>query len=300
MEPTTSHSDKSPSPRRHESPVATCPLPEGEGRKRRGPRKARLSRRTEPGLLLKLAGLVAAKAIGAWMSTLDYRAAFYDRSVDPVSGVGSPRIYVFWHEYILFPLHLRGHCHLAMLLSQHRDADILARVGYHLGFDCVRGSTYQGGAKAIRAMFERSRQQHLAITPDGPRGPRRELAPGPVYLASRLGLPLVVMGFGYDRPWRMTSWDRFAVPRPYSRARAVVGPAIHVPADLDRDGLETCRQRVERLMNCLTSEAEAWAASGTHKRGEMPVTRGFSPPPAPHTTVSLPLPADMVRPSRAA
>ena len=81
------------------------------------------------------------------MSTLDYRAAFYDRSVDPVLGVGGPRIYIFWHENILIPLHLRGHCHLAMLLSQHGDADILARVAYHMGFDCVRGSTYRGGAQ---------------------------------------------------------------------------------------------------------------------------------------------------------
>ncbi len=291
MEPITSHSDETTSP---------SPLPDGEARKRRGPRKARLSRHSKPGFLIKLGGLAAAKGIGAWMSTLDYRAAFYDRSVDPGAGIGGPRIYIFWHEYILFPLHLRGHCHVSMLLSQHRDADILARVGYHLGFDCVRGSTYRGGATAIRAMFERSRQQHLAITPDGPRGPRRELAPGPVYLASRLGLPLVVMGFGYERPWRMTSWDRFAVPRPHSRARAVIGPPVHVPADLDRDGLETCRQRVERLMNCLTTEAEAWAAAGTHKLGEMPATRQFGLPPEPCQPIRLTLPDAAVRPSRAA
>ena len=178
---------------------------------------------------MKLGGLVTAEGIRAWMSTLDYRAVFYDRSVDPVVGVGGPRIYIFWHENILAPLYLRGHCHLAMLLSQHRDADILARVAYHMGFDCVRGSTYRGGARAIWELFERSRRQHLTITPDGPRGPRRQLAQGPIYLASRLQLPLVVMGFGYDRPWRANSWDRFAVPRPFSRARAVIGPPLMLP-----------------------------------------------------------------------
>ena len=55
---------------------------------------------------------------------------------------------------------------------------------------------------------------NLTITPDGPRGPRRQLAQGPVYLASKLGMPIVAMGFGYDRPWRFNSWDRFAIPRP--------------------------------------------------------------------------------------
>jgi lysophospholipid acyltransferase (LPLAT)-like uncharacterized protein len=83
-------------------------------------------------------GLLAAQGIRAWMSTLEFRALYYDRSVDAKFGCDEPRIYVFWHEYILVPLFLRGHCDLAMLLSKHRDADVLARMAYHLGFDCVR------------------------------------------------------------------------------------------------------------------------------------------------------------------
>jgi lysophospholipid acyltransferase (LPLAT)-like uncharacterized protein len=221
--------------------------------------------------MIKLGGLLAAEGIRAWMGTLDYRIVFYDRSVDPALGIGGPRIYIFWHENILIPLYLRGHCHLAMLLSQHGDADILARVAYHLGFDCVRGSTYRGGARAIWELTDRSKRQHLTITPDGPRGPRRQMAQGPIYLASRLQLPLVPMGFGYDRPWRTKSWDRFAVPRPFSRARAVIGPPLLVPPHLDRDGMDHCRQRVERLLNDLTCEAETWAAHGTRKAGELAI-----------------------------
>jgi lysophospholipid acyltransferase (LPLAT)-like uncharacterized protein len=232
------------------------------------PRKKRFRRKLPQGLT-KLGGLVAAEAIRSWMGTLDYRAAFYDRTIDPVLGIGGPRIYIFWHEYILAPLYLRGHCDLAMLLSQHRDAEILARVAYHMGFDCVRGSTYRGGARAIWELFDRSERQHLTMTPDGPRGPRRQMAPGPVFLASRLQLPLVLMGLGYDRPWRAKSWDRFAVPRPFSRVRAVIGPPLVLPRELSRNQLETCRQRVERLLNCFTSEAEAWAAAGTRKAGEV-------------------------------
>jgi lysophospholipid acyltransferase (LPLAT)-like uncharacterized protein len=222
-----------------------------------------------PKAFMKLGGLVAAEAIRAWMSSLDYRAAFYDRTADPALGVGESRIYIFWHENILAPLYLRGHCNLTMLLSQHRDADILARVAYHLGFDSVRGSSYRGGAHAIWKLFDRSRRGHLTITPDGPRGPRRQMAPGAVFLASRLQLPLVVMGFGYERPWRVNSWDRFAVPRPFSRVRAVIGPPLMLPHNLDRAGVEECRQRVERLLNCFTWEAEAWAAAGTRKAGEI-------------------------------
>jgi lysophospholipid acyltransferase (LPLAT)-like uncharacterized protein len=232
-----------------------------------------------PRLLSNVGGFVAAEGIRAWMRTLDYRAVFYDRSVDPVYGVDGPRIYIFWHENILVPLYLRGKCHLAMLLSQHRDADVLARVAHHLGFDCVRGSTYRGGARAIWELSDRGHRQHLTMTPDGPRGPRRQLAQGPIYLASRLQLPLVVMGFGYDRPWRTNSWDRFAVPRPFSRARAIIGPPLMVPPDLNRVSLEQTRQRVEHLLNCLTNEAEAWAAAGTRKAGEVSISPQHAPVP---------------------
>ncbi|HEY4232450.1 MAG TPA: lysophospholipid acyltransferase family protein [Lacipirellulaceae bacterium] len=241
--------------------------------------KKKKKRRFRSALAAKLGGLVAAKSILTWMQTLDTRAVFYDRAVDPAFGVSGPRIYIFWHEYLLLPLALRGHCHLSMLLSQHADADILAHIAHHVGFDCVRGSSRRGGARALMELEEQSQRKHLTITPDGPRGPRRQLAMGAVYLASRLQLPLVVMGFGYDRPWRVNSWDRFAVPRPFSRARAVIGPAMMVPADLDRSDLEHCRQRAERLMNCLTREAETWAAAGTRKMGEVVIAPRIGPPP---------------------
>ncbi len=251
-------------------------------------KKKKKGKQRLPRFVKNLAGLAAAGGIRAWMSTLDYRAVFYDRSVDPVFGIGEPRIYIFWHENILVPLHLRGHCHLAMLLSQHDDAEILARVAHHLGFDCVRGSTRRGGAKAIWELSERSQQQHLTITPDGPRGPRRRMAQGPIYLASRLQMPLVPMGFGADRPWRVNSWDRFAVPRPFSRARAIIGPPIHLPPELDRAGIEDCRMRVERLMNQLTSEAEAWAEAGTRKVGELAIGPQFGPKPSSSKLLSHP------------
>jgi hypothetical protein len=213
-----------------------------------------------------LGGLLSSAAIRFWMGTLDYKAALYDPAVDPGSAdCRSPKIYIFWHEYILFPVFLRGHCNLVMLLSRHRDADILSRAAYHLGFEFVRGSTRRGGAAALRELVRRGGRMHLTITPDGPRGPRRRLAAGPIYLASKLEMPLVLMGFGFDRPWRTPSWDRFAIPRPWSRARAVVSQEIFMPPGLDRSGVEHYRRRIESLLNRLTLEAEAWAAAGTRK-----------------------------------
>jgi lysophospholipid acyltransferase (LPLAT)-like uncharacterized protein len=233
----------------------------------------------EKPFLNKLGGLLGATAIRWWMSTLDYKTAYFDRGADPAAPeCRGQKIYIFWHEYILFPIYLRGHCNLAMLLSRHRDAEILSYAAYHLGFEFVRGSTNRGGVTALRELLRKSRAMHLTITPDGPRGPRRQLAPGAVYLASKLGLPLVPMGFGYDRPWRVrAAWDRFAIPRPWSRARAVIGPQTLVPPDLDRDGIEHFRAKIECLMNRLTDDAEAWAESGRRKPGQLRLERCVAP-----------------------
>ena len=221
--------------------------------------------------------LVSTAAIRHWMGTLDYRVEFGDPEVDPVHPrYRGAKIYVFWHENILMPLYLRGHANIAMLLSRHADANILDRVARMMGFGVVRGSTFRGGSVALRELAERAATGNLTITPDGPRGPRRRLAPGCVFLASTLGIPIVAMGMGYDRPWRAGTWDRFAIPRPFSRARGVVSRAIHVPADLDRDGIERYRAGIEALLTHLSDEAEAWARAGSRRPGQIAVRKEAS------------------------
>ncbi len=226
-------------------------------------------------LINAYAGLLSRVGVRAWMGTLDTQVAYYDPTVDPAYPLGQqPRIYIFWHEYILLPFYARSHCNLSILLSQHRDADILGQAARLNGFGLVRGSTRRGGATALRKLLDQGELKHLAITPDGPRGPRRRLAQGPIYLASKLQMPLVLLAFGFDRPWRVPSWDRFAIPRPGSRARAVVSPEIRVPAGLNRDGQEHFRQHVEALLNRLNDEAEAWAVSGVRKQGQCDLVPG--------------------------
>ena len=252
----------------------------GRGFYPRSPYPLTITMKIANSLVNSLGGLLMPALLKCWMGTLDCKIAYHDRTIDPVfpECCGS-KIYIFWHEYILLPLYLRGHCNLAMLLSRHRDAELLSHAAHHLGFSCVRGSTNRGGVAAVRAMLAKSQTMHLTITPDGPRGPHRRLAPGCIYLASKQGLPLVVMGFGYDRPWRIrTAWDQFAIPRCYSRARAVMSGEIFVPSGLDRHGLEQYRQRIERLLNRLTSEAEAWAESGNCKARQQDFKRQGAPP----------------------
>jgi lysophospholipid acyltransferase (LPLAT)-like uncharacterized protein len=102
--------------------------------------------------------------------------------------------------------------------------------------------------------------EHLAITPDGPRGPRRELKAGIVMVAAQTGLPIVPIGVGFTRAWRAASWDRFAVPAPFTTLVGVIGRPIAVPFDLDRHGMQHTKLLVQEQLAALTSEAEDWAS----------------------------------------
>ena len=225
--------------------------------------------------LVKSAGLLGSALIHSWMGNMDYKVAYHDSNIDPAyPNDGRRRIYVFWHEHILIPLYLRRHCNLTMLLSKHRDADILEQAAGIFGFDCVRGSTYGGGIQAIRKMMDAANQQNLTITPDGPRGPRRELAQGAIYLASRLQFPLVLLGMGVNKPWRLNSWDKFVIPKPYSRIRIVVSGDIIVPQNADRATLEHFRIKVQGLLSDLCDTADVWAESDNFVQGESMVEAG--------------------------
>lgn len=229
--------------------------------------RVRLLSRTElrqlqvPSFVWRVAGFSMIKLLNAWMSSLSYRMVRYEREADPADELfGGPVIFLFWHEYIPFPIYMRPHCRLAMLLSQHQDAEILSHVARFAGLEAVRGSTHRGGTAALRELLDRGKGMNLAITPDGPRGPRRKLAQGAIYLSSRLQIPLVSLGIGYDRPWRnRRTWDHFAFPRPFGRCRAVLGPRIQMPPDLEREEIEGQRLRIEQHLNELTQTAEDWA-----------------------------------------
>jgi lysophospholipid acyltransferase (LPLAT)-like uncharacterized protein len=228
-------------------------------------------------LFQKAAAFAVTGAAALYGRTIDWRAAYFDPTLDTVHPRHSGRhIYLLWHEAMLMPLVLRGSRKFVALASEHRDGEVLARAMQHLGWGVIRGSSSRRAVPALMRLLREDRR-HICITPDGPRGPRRTMAPGPVFLASKLGLPVVCMGYGYDRPWRAKSWDRFAVPRPFSRGRAVIGPAVTVPPHLDRDGLERYRQWLERLLTWVTDEAEAWATSGRSRPGEAVMARRYVP-----------------------
>jgi lysophospholipid acyltransferase (LPLAT)-like uncharacterized protein len=238
--------------------------------------------------LIRLVGLVGALLIRCWMGTIRYRIVTLDSGVHPADARVRRFVYAFWHETMLFPAGLKARIHV--LISQHADGELIAQVCRHLRVGIVRGSSTRGGSQALLELLRCSRRSHLLVTPDGPRGPRRRLQLGLILLASASGLPIVPCGIGYSRAWRARSWDRFAVPHPWSTATCVVAPAIPVPPHLNRDQLEHYRRLVEEQLQSATEAAERWAKGGARPRalpdGEeascltaVRITARFSEPP---------------------
>ena len=222
----------------------------------------------------QLLGQFNALVLPRALNLLNFRICHYDRSVDPARPEYNEHvIFSFWHEYIGVVLPRWGHTPLTVLCSQHRDGELVNQTAISLGLHIVRGSSTRGGSGAIRKLKKSSRYSSLALTPDGPRGPRREMAMGPIYLASLLKIPVVPVGVGIDQPYRLRTWDKFAIPRPFSRVRMIFGPKVRIPSKADRDCLESCRLGFQNLMNDLTDEAGRWAESREKRVGEQPFLR---------------------------
>lgn len=211
---------------------------------------------------IRLASLLGAGLIRAWMDTLRLRVHYDDPRIDPDHPrCPGPMIHAFWHENLLFLASLPIRAELRVMISQHADGELIAQVVKHLGIKTVRGSTTRGGAAAVLEMLEHAdRKVHLAVTPDGPRGPRRKVQPGVIYLAGRTGLPIVPYGMAYRSAWRARSWDRMALPRPFSLAAGVAGQVLHVPPDLDRAGQEVFARLLEERLAAADAVAERLAA----------------------------------------
>lgn len=209
------------------------------------------------GWLIRVAAFLAANVARLWLATVRVRARAADGQMHPTNPDETRCIYAFWHESLLAPA--KVHTQVKVLISQSADGELIAQVCQHLGVGTIRGSSKRGGAQALLQLIRQGDKTHLAITPDGPRGPRRQVKSGIILLASLSGLPIVPLGVGYTRAWRFRSWDRFALPQPFSWIAAVVGEPLYVPPKLDNAEIEQQRRRIEDALLAATYAAERWA-----------------------------------------
>ena len=209
-------------------------------------------------LAIRSTALLLSLWLRAWLSATRIHEDFAEAASHPLRA-GSPRIYLFWHENMALAAYAYASLPVSVLISSHRDGELVAQVLRMMGGVAIRGSSTRGGAKALRQMLQAGKDRHLAITPDGPRGPRRVIQPGAVFVASVCGMPLVPVGIAFRRPWRVKSWDRMVIPRFADPAYVVSGAEVNVPADLDAEGLEFYRTLAQAEMDRTQLQAEQQA-----------------------------------------
>lgn len=160
-----------------------------------------------------------------------------------------PIIFALWHGQMLPLLYQHRGEGVAVLISEHGDGEIIARIATHFGFRTIRGSTSRGAARALLELVrEVENGSELAITPDGPRGPAKSFAPGTVIVAQRSGAPIIPAVVHVPSAWRLGSWDRFIIPRPFARITVAYGAAIEIDAASAREAAANAeRVRVAML-----------------------------------------------------
>jgi len=169
-----------------------------------------------------------------------------------------PCIMSIWHNRLLcmppvLPLHVRERC--AALVSRSRDGGYICDFLKCFGIGSIRGSSSRGGAESLRDMRRFLTDGGvLGLTPDGPRGPRYEVQDGICWLASRAQVPIRPVTMNSRTHWELNNWDGTQIPKPFSRARLVIGKPIRIAPELDNDSLAGCKQLVKEKM----AETTAW------------------------------------------
>ncbi len=205
--------------------------------------------------------------IGAYLAfvyrTTRWRLEGAENVVQHVAG--APLVVAFWHEHLalmsklwLTARAMEGHAHgpqaVHVLVSRHRDGQLIGAIIRRFHADVVLGSSSRGGAAGLRNLRERlERGDFVVITPDGPRGPAREAAPGVAQLAALANVAVLPCAAQSSRHRRLNTWDRMILPLPFARAVIVCAPLIAVP----RRGWDTTLPAITKALNEACARADA-------------------------------------------
>lgn len=171
-------------------------------------------------------------------------------------GGNAPFIFSIWHGQLLPLLWHHRNQGVSILVSEHKDGELIARFAESVGYGTVRGSSTRGAAGAllglVRALGE---GKEVGITPDGPRGPACSYAPGAAVAASKAGALILPLAAHADRAWRLNSWDRFMIPQPFARVTVAYGEPVRLPEDARAAAAQTLR--LESAMNAAVGAASS-------------------------------------------
>lgn len=170
-----------------------------------------------------------------------------------------PVIFAIWHNRLLMLPRVFDPCFPTRpsvgLISASRDGDLVSILIERSGYGTIRGSSSRKGVIALRQLVETlAAGTNVLITPDGPRGPVYQATQGIIFVAQKTSAPVVPIHMEYSSCWRLNSWDRFVVPRPFAKLRAILGPPLQFQPAAGPDQLEAERLRLQEAMMQLVEQ----------------------------------------------
>lgn len=172
-----------------------------------------------------------------------------------------PYIGISWHGRILmlFPAGWEGskNNRLKAVFSAHRDGKLVAKLLEKMGADCIFGSSTRGGVSASKAVIKALEEgSGVAITPDGPRGPRMKMKRSVIFFAKLTGVPIVPVTMSAKSCKIFNSWDRFILPHPFTKGVFIAGQEMYVPKDASEEEMEDLRIKLEKELNRICFKAD--------------------------------------------
>jgi lysophospholipid acyltransferase (LPLAT)-like uncharacterized protein len=210
-------------------------------------------------------------AAAAWVLSIGFkllfktlRIRFYcvDEVARPYAQAdGQYFIYPIWHDSMVAPIFGGRQRAMVALVGAHTDGSYVSTVLKSVGIGSVRGSSSSGGGQAVRQILAETQFHHIVLTPDGPRGPRRQLKPGLAFLASRTGKPVIPTAFVSSSAWNVRGkWTDLMIPKPFTTLYGLAGEPISVPATASKDDLEAATQQIQAAMDRLDELANQVAS----------------------------------------
>lgn len=207
-----------------------------------------LSLRTHVSLLAG-SGFIRALA-STWRYTTSGEAALTERRAKNL-----PVLFALWHGQMLPLIWHHRNEGVTVLVSEHKDGELIARLLNWMGYALIRGSTSRGAGRALLHIVRTLREGHdVAITPDGPRGPRHKFAPGAAVAANRANVPILPIAAHVDRFWQLKTWDGFIIPKPFAKITVAYGPLTDVKSATPREAADQAPS-LERLLNETVGKA---------------------------------------------
>jgi lysophospholipid acyltransferase (LPLAT)-like uncharacterized protein len=202
-----------------------------------------------------------------WVVSLTWR--FEEIAVEGVTPLifgleAGARIFCFWHQCVLPCTVYYRRSHATILISRSFDGELITRILEHFGFHAVRGSSSRGAKEGLLGLARVIEKGGPAIfTADGPRGPIYRTKMGPIKLAQTTGAPIGCFHLEPEHAWTVRSWDRFLVPKPFTRIVVSWGPWTRVPADLADDEFESRREELNAAIEIARMRALEYFGKAT-------------------------------------